>query len=141
MRYIISLLVFFVSGCATNGGFSTNTQSYSPKHYSENKEFDELRLKIKGKPKCDAIKTESCYNKDDRDELLTTGMSVINKNYKEYIDDATSARAGRSFLSDAFALIFSTTSTVIAPVASKSIFSGLSAATLGSKSAYEKSFF
>jgi hypothetical protein len=129
-----ALLALSLSGCATTKAIRNAPPSpYRPTSYLDDPVFAAKKLQYEsGTP---------TTNRTGRDDLLFSGINVINRNYFAYVDYMTQARAGLATGADFTSLGLTTAATLITPAGTKSILSGLSSVVIGSRASYEKNFF
>jgi hypothetical protein len=150
-RFVLGLALVAIalvqSGCVSlinkvqKTFFSDDPSIYSPAPYiSDNqsaKAFASLRTTFD--TSLQAAQTTASTEKSLA--LFYAGIALIDYNYRCYIDAATHGRASFATVADVTAIGLTTAATLVDPVGTKTILSGISTAVQGSRASVEKNFY
>ncbi|RJR15857.1 MAG: hypothetical protein C4581_10890 [Nitrospiraceae bacterium] len=134
---LLLIVSFSLIGCATTRiekaakalGYAGGSL-YSPPHYMS----EELRTKLSSMNLGEKLDKES-------KGLVYQCITVINKNYGDYIDVLSQGRAGLNVIYDSVNLGLTGAATAFSPVVTKTILAGLSTFFQGQKKSIDENIF
>ncbi|MER9456245.1 hypothetical protein [Mesorhizobium sp. M0478] len=104
--------------------------------YAVSAETAEIKNQV-GQPDFNFYKTNSLEGRRSyRNNYVTARMYAIDLAYTDYETSLTTGRQGSAFLATATSIALNTTSTLVSPVGTKDVLSGIAGGLTGAKSAY-----